>query len=334
MDDIKLQKVILGPDWIDLSFGEPHVVMEALHAQLNRVSASFKMPDIFEMKQWTYQPANGTPELTKLLEEKYDAKVVVTNGAKQALAATLYSFKQRGVNSIHFDSPYYPANPSLVKSAGLIRAPYAEADSYLITTPNNPDGKLTHIPKIIECRAKAPTIHDAAYYTNIYLPEGEQTIPLGHVQVFSASKMYGLSGLRIGYAVCHNEDYYKDIVNFIELNTAGVSAPSQELMLRVETFFKKNPKYYDEFVKEARFSIKGSREELKNLDPEVLTVEPCDSNSMFAWCKIGPKLNYKAAKVHILEGTLFGKPGYMRINIAHSHLVIREAVKRLNEHKI
>jgi bifunctional pyridoxal-dependent enzyme with beta-cystathionase and maltose regulon repressor activities len=55
---------------------------------------------------------------------------------------------------------------------------------------------------------------------------------------------------------------------------------------------------------------------------------------MFGWFKRGPKLDNKTAKVHILDGSLFGAPGMMRMNIAHPPEVIREAVERLNKHKI
>ena len=57
MDDAKLQKLNLGPDWIDLSFGEPKVVMDCLFKQLNRVGSSFKMPDLYDLPTWEYQPA-------------------------------------------------------------------------------------------------------------------------------------------------------------------------------------------------------------------------------------------------------------------------------------
>lgn len=334
IDDTRLQKVILGPDWIDLSFGEPKVVMAALHRQLNRFGSPFKMPTLSDLNSWEYQPAAGKPDLVKILEDKYDARVVVCNGAKQALSASLYAFKQSGATNIYYNTPFYPANPSLTQHAGLPWCDKDLATSYLITSPNNPDGQnLTNV-ELINWQHRGPMIHDAAYYTEVYLPDGEIPIPLGSVQVFSMSKMYGLSGLRIGYAVIHNDKYYKDIVNYIELTTAGVSAASQDIACDIETFFIGNPSYYREFIREARASIASSREELKGLDPEVLELIPCQSNSMFGWFKKGPRLDNKAAKVHILDGTLFGAPGMMRMNIAHPPEVIREAVKRLNEHKI
>lgn len=333
-NDAKLQKILLGPDWIDLSFGEPKVVMNALFRQLNRFGDPFKMPTLYDLPKWEYQPAAGSPDLVKILEKKYDERVIVCNGAKQALAAAMYAFKQRGYNDIFFEWPYYPANPGLAESVGLTWSPEDKASSLLITSPNNPDGRNHSNLDLINWRCKGPMIHDAAYYTDIYLPDDQMTLPMGDIQVFSMSKMYGLSGLRIGYAVCHNEKYYTDMVNYIEMTTAGVSTASQDIARNIEMFFRDNPSYLKEFNREARASIASARKELDRLDPDVLEMVPCQSNSMFGWFRAGPALDAKAAKVYILPGELFGQPGYMRMNIAHPPEVIREAVDRLNKHKI
>lgn len=334
MSDAKLQKVTLGPDWIDLSFGEPKVVMQALFRQLNRFGSPVFMPTLYDLPQWEYQPAAGKPDLVKILEEKHDARVVIANGAKQALAAAIYAFKQHGFSRVDYQRPYYPANPSLISSVGSSSSGQGTADCYISTSPNNPDGNYITSLEIINTRCKGPTIHDAAYYTEIYLPDNEIPLPLGDIQVFSISKMYGLSGLRVGYAVCHNEKYYQDMVDYIEMTTAGVSAASQDIVRNIELFFQENPLYYKEFCQEARQAIKDARAELLLLDKDVLELMPCQSNSMFGWFKAGPALDYNAAKVYLLPGELFGTPGMIRMNIAHPPEIIREAVSRLNKSKI
>lgn len=334
-NDAKLQKLQLGPDWIDLSFGEPKVVMQALFRQINRFGDPFKMPTIHDLPKWEYQPAAGKPDLIKVLEEKYHEKVVVCNGAKQALAAAIYAFKRAGNSRLYYQRPFYPANPSIAESVGMSTCDNeSDSDCSLLTSPNNPDGLYLSSGTIIGSQCRKPTIHDAAYYTDIYIPDGEITLPMGQIQVYSMSKMYGLSGLRIGYAVVHSERYYADMVNYIEMTTAGVSTASQDIARNIELFFRDNPSYYKEFCREARASIASARKELDRLDPDVLEMVPCQTNSMFGWFKAGPALDAKAAKVYILPGELFGQPGMMRMNIAHPPEVIREAVDRLNKHKI
>lgn len=333
MSDAKLQKVILGPDWIDMSFGEPKVVASALYRQLNCVSTSFKMPEIKDLRSWEYPPASGKPELVKLLEDRHGARVVVTSGGKQALDSALRALHAFGSERIYYDVPYYPANPGFISSAGLLGVEKSQADCFLITSPNNPDGKNYSNIELLNFAAMKPTIHDAAYYTDIYLPDNQIPIDIGDMQVFSISKMYGLSGLRVGYVVVHNDKYYDCIRDHIETTTAGVSTVSQDIVKNVELFFKERPEALREFNMESRRSIADARASLSGLDPDVLELVNSDANSMFAWFKKGPLLDNKAAKVHILDGSIFGQPGMMRMNIALPVHLVKEAVDRLNLNK-
>jgi len=337
--DAKLQKLNLGPDWIDLSFGEPKVVAMSLRRQLNRFGTPFKMPTFEDMGKWEYQPAAGNLELTQFLEKKYDAKVVVCNGAKQALTAACNTMASKvksnriGPASIYYGIPYYPANP--IATDKFYRIDDKDiADCLLITSPNNPDGKNYTNSQLVDMQTRKPMIHDAAYYSPIYLPYDQFPIPLGRVQIYSMSKSYGISGLRIGYAVCHDESYYQPIVDYMEETTAGVSAASQQVALNIETFFAENPGCKLEFEQDAREEIADARMELEMIDKDVMTLVPCSHNSMFVWAKAGPALDYNAAKVYILQGELFGQPGMVRLNIAHPAEIIREAVRRLNASKI
>lgn len=334
MGDAKLQKVILGPDWIDMSFGEPKVVTQALFKQLNCVGTSFKMPVMHDLLKWEYPPASGKPDLVKLLEDKHGARVVVTSGGKQALDSALRALYICGGRHIYYDVPYYPANPGFIKSAGLLGVEESQADCFLITSPNNPDGKNYTNVELLNFASMKPTIHDAAYYTDIYLPDGQIPIDIGDMQVFSISKMYGLSGLRVGYVVVHNNIYYDHVRNYIETSTAGVSTASQDIVRNVEMFFKQNPAALTAFQREARSAIALSRSALNNLDPEVLELVESDANSMFAWFKAGPLLDAKSAKVYVLDGNLFGKPGMIRMNIALPFDLVKEAVERLNANKL
>jgi len=333
MSDAKLQKLILGPDWIDMSFGEPKVIASALYRQLNCVGTSFKMPEMKDLRSWEYPPASGKPDLVNLLEDRHGARVVVTSGGKQALDSALRALHIHGGRNIYYDIPFYPANPGFINSAGLLGVERSQADCFLITSPNNPDGKNYSNVELLNFAATGPTIHDAAYYTDIYLPDGQVPIDIGDMQVFSISKMYGLSGLRVGYVVVHNDKYYDCIRDHIETTTAGVSTVSQDIVRNVELFFKERPDALKRFHQESRKAIADARSILNGLDKDVLQLVNSDANSMFAWFKAGPLLDNKAAKVHILDGSIFGQPGMMRMNIALPVHLVQDAVDRLNANK-
>jgi aspartate/methionine/tyrosine aminotransferase len=331
MNDAKLQKINLPSDFIDLSFGEPFIVANACRNNLT-LGNGFKDPLYSGLHNCQYQLAQGAPKLTSLLQEKYGAKVVVTNGAKHGLAAILYALKKNGHDSIHYESPYYPANPSLLSFANLSKDQYfTNSRAMLITSPNNPDGN-NHTNMFMKVMTNEHyVIHDAAYYTPIYLPEHQTPEALGHIQLYSMSKMYGFSGLRVGYVVCHDEVLFQDIVDYVELTTAGVSIASQDIAYNLETFFAKNPNNLNEFEQEAREAIKVNRSLLSQLDPEVISFQECMSNSMFGWGRKGPKLDYMNKKVYILDGSLFGDDAMVRMNLAVPYDALKEAIDRLNK---
>lgn len=332
---MRLARVDLGPGWIDLGYGEPIAIQEILR---NYISPGC-LPDNATLLNSQYQPPQGMKNLVDFLETKYQAKVVITNGAKQGIAAAMYALKKMGHESCMMHKPYWTSTPGLITDQGLavhyLGDPGVSSRALFVTSPNNPDGKEISPANMVQVTADAKTegiklIHDAAYYTPIYMQEPSAD-KVGDVQIHSFAKMWGLSGLRIGYVVCHDESFLPGVAEFVEKSCSGVSTASQQVALAVETHFTSNPEALASFYAACRTAIAASRAELTRVLPDVLEVMPCASNSMFAWCKAGPKLDWRAAKVNMIPGELFGQPGFVRLNIAMPSDLIKIAVNRLNE---
>jgi len=335
-NEMRLARVDMGPGWIDLGYGEPVVIQKILHQILDRVPIA--LPTGKDLLNSQYQPPKGMQRLVDFLEKKYGAKVVVTNGAKQGIAAVMYALKKMGHNACTMHRPYWTSTPNLIQTQGLdvkfLDEPNSATGALLLTAPNNPDGmdfSQAQLKQMTE-DAKAngvKLIHDAAYYSMIYSMD-VPAIPVGDVQIYSFAKMYGLSGLRIGYVVCRDESFVQYVTEFVEKSCSGVSTASQEMALTIETHFANNPKEYELFVTLCRGAIAESASMMNALDPEVLEVQWPKCNSMFGWAKVGPKFDAKAAKVNMIDGDLFGKPGYVRFNLAVDSDLIKTAVDRLN----
>jgi aspartate/methionine/tyrosine aminotransferase len=267
--------------------------------------------------------------------------VVITNGAKQGIAATLYALKKMGHKGIAIHKPYWVSTPTLIGDSGLY-IEYAGDDckssAFMLTSPNNPDGKELTKEQIVDLdnsakQSNLALIHDAAYYTPIYMQNPADCIRFGDVQIYSAAKMYGVSGLRVGYVVCHNPAYEAYVQEYVERTTSGVSVLSQKAVLQIEEHFKDSPASRGAFEQEARAAISAARQELMAIHGDVLVLpdNASTATSMFLWAKPGPKLNGPAAKVHFLNGSIFGDASMVRINVAVPAEVMREAVRRLNQ---
>lgn len=65
---------------------------------------------------------------------------------------------------------------------------------------------------------------------------------------------------------------------------------------------------------------------------EILEVDSNLENSagMFGWFKVGPKADFSKYKINTIDGSLFGVPGMVRMNLAFSKDRMEEIVRRLN----
>lgn len=331
MDYCLSSKPKLSPDYIDFSVGEATIIKEALFQAFPIFSSS-----LCHLNDKTcYPPLNGYAPLVKLLEDTYQAPVIITTGAKQALGAVFYSLHKLGKKTLGQYNPHWPLIEPLANHCGLsVKNGY---DCYLAIAPNNPDGYLPDSNTlstiaINHTRLNIPFIHDAVYYTDVYMPRGYNLAPIGDVQIFSASKMFGLSGLRLGWAVVHNHDYYNLIQDYIEMTTVGVSIASQDFLLKLLQEIRNEPVKNKAFVDGAREKLYIAKALMKTIRPDVLDVPAniTDIPGIFAWCGVGKKCNFDKAKIHTVSGELFGDKSKVRLNLGLPTSVLLKAIERLN----
>lgn len=334
MSDFLLAKPQLPPDWIDCSVGEPHIVRDIL---LNIFDVSnYEMPQPEHC--WEYPVPTGFQPLVKLLEDKHKAPVIITNGAKQALGASFHALRRMGKKKLGMRTPYWALIPPLVKMHGLEPlTSYVGADCNLLLLPNNPDGFSSRADVVQgfsnNCKEKGvPLIHDAAYYTHTYLPSDHPLDSVGDIQIYSISKMLGLSGLRIGYVVCKNVEFYKYIQEYMEAMTVGVSVVSQIFLYDLMNKMNSYPELTNQFEDLSFQALQNSKGVVKKIRPDVLEV-PLDIDStpgMFGWFKVGAAANFTESKINLIDGALFGVPEMVRMNLGFNTEKMEEIVRRLN----
>jgi aspartate/methionine/tyrosine aminotransferase len=214
---------------IDAATGEATIVRDALLStfDLDKEAFSIRLDD----ERCEYPTPNGIKSLVKLLEDKYQAPVIITNGAKQGLSAAFFACIKLGITTYNMRTPYWSMFLPLADHHGL-KFVETEYGMHLLVMPSNPDGftlDYNYIQYLTQYHKSLgiAVIHDAVYFSHTYLPTDYKLGPLGDVQIYSLSKLTGLAGLRIGYVVCHNPKFYDHIINYQEMSTVGVSTFSQ-----------------------------------------------------------------------------------------------------------
>lgn len=348
MSNMLLAKPKLPEGWIDLSVGEPRLVRSCLEKYVEIESGNVSNVS------WDYPDPQGYKPLVDYLQNKHKAPVVITNGAKQGLAACFSALAQKRITKLGMKSPYWALIPPLADSFGL-KSVFVDANinytslkchaldfaqqrahnAYLLLAPNNPDGSCNSYDALKEIYADyydsaIPFIHDAAYFTNSYLPFNYQVGPLGDMQIFSISKMYGLSGLRLGYVVCHDEEFFDPIKEFIETDTVGVSSISQYMLYNL---ISNEKNFQNDFERDVRNSLIEAKNIVKEIPSSVLEIPDniLDINGMFLWAKCNNRKIFKDLKINIADGINFGNSEYIRINLAVGNDILKKVADDLKK---
>ncbi len=222
-----------GKPLIHLGGGEP--VFPAPEAAVKAIVAKA------ETRKIKYTPSSGTPELkeavVKYTLDNYGKKVgpeniIISAGAKQALYNFLLSVVNPG-DEVVFPAPYWVSYPEMVKMAGgtpvivrpskglqitaseLAAAVTDKTKAILLNSPNNPSGLIFDAP-FIEAVVKLAEekniflLMDDIYHKLVFdgkiCPNPYDYSVKGQNLVIAngVSKLYGLTGLRIGWAVSEN----------------------------------------------------------------------------------------------------------------------------------
>lgn len=326
---------VLPAGVIDVSVGEPHLVRRALTEVFDlEKNLHWFHPTLDDM---SYPSPAGWGRLVGYLEEIHGSPVVVTNGAKQGLAACLFALREMGWKGVSMRRPYWALVPPLVEEVGMeclfLSSPGIPE---LCLAPNNPDGHLPDMKATeAECRARGSLlVHDAAYYTHCYLPRSIDLVKVGDAQVYSVSKMLGLSGLRLGYVVCPHPGMYRLVRKYMEMMTVGVGVAGQKVLYwLMHDVMGSRPDLVTEFEDRCRDELRRNKSLCLGINPEVLGVDPQieDTHGMFGWFQVGPRFDAGVAGLRIVSGELFGAPGCVRFNLAFDHERMIEIVKKLNE---
>ncbi|CAN7040493.1 hypothetical protein BRARA_B01919 [Brassica rapa] len=187
------------------------------------------------------------PELAEAIKELHgavgnaateDRYIVVGTGSTQLCQAAVHalSLLAGGTEpvSVVAAAPYYS---TYVEETTYVRSGMYkwEGDAWrfdkkgpfieLVTSPNNPDGTIRETVVNRPDDEEAKVIHDFAYYWPHYTPV---THCQDHdIMLFTFSKITGHAGSRIGWALVKDKEVAKKMVEYIIVNSIGVSKESQ-----------------------------------------------------------------------------------------------------------
>jgi aspartate/methionine/tyrosine aminotransferase len=293
----------------------------------------------------TYPQVGGEDQLKEQLHRLYPQYqyVVVTNGCKQAIEAAFYAFRKVEMRDrVFHHTPYWPSYPTLAANRGLQfnTVSHREMTIFVATSPNNPDGtELPANPLWKKYRygiGPVWDLWDAAYAHPMY---GYQGVPPEHrVAVFSAAKLLGLSGLRVGWLCTNDQKLAEKAAYFVEITTSGVSVSSQVTVAAYLRAFS-DPNQMMKLTDlgfEARAALMTNGDLFySNIGHLVSGTRgvPASGQGMFAWFKArNPEVfdrALKQAKVKVVTGDACGEkePGWYRMSMGQMPEYTEQALR-------
>jgi histidinol-phosphate aminotransferase len=313
-----------GGDLVKLASNEtpwaPHpAVLEAIGAAAGSLN---RYPD----------PA-GT-QLRKRLAERYDTnpeRIAVGNGSCDILLGAAQALLEPGAELV-YAWPSFSMYPHLAALTGaraitvpltddaqhdleaMLREITAATRSCLVCNPNNPTGTALPLPLIEDFAAELPRhvalIVDEAYVEFNMLQDPDESLDLlkrnnNVVLLRTFSKVYGLCGLRIGYALC--PESFREAVDRIR-QPFSVNALAQAAAAEALT-------HQDEVARRVERTIVERLHVESELEERGLAVTPSQAN--FSWVAVEDEdavvNGLESRGVIVRGGAALGDPGHMRV---------------------
>jgi aspartate aminotransferase len=301
-------------------------------------------------------------------EEHYDRivapeNVIVSSGAKQSLMVALHAILDPK-DEVIFPVPYWVSYPEMVKLAGGVPIPVEASDgtfrpsfqdiaqavgSYtkciILNSPNNPSGAMysdDFVAKIVDLCARKDIwlfmddtynrlVFDGRKPTNVYEFSKQDIEESKLLVVNCVSKMYAMTGFRIGWGV-GNRELIKAMGNIQSQQTSGPAAPSQWAAVGALNG-----------VQNSIEALRGTLENNRNVlvarllaIPGVKVVKPAGTFYTFpdfsAYDKNSQRLaNYllETVRVVVVPGKDFGMEGHLRVSFCGAQRDIREGLERI-----
>lgn len=350
------------PETIHLEVGEPdfptpeHVVEAAYEAA--------------RAGRTRYAPNAGLPELREALADKvirrngYEARpdqVVVTQGGVQALYLVLLALLEPG-DEVLLPDPAWPDFRMIAHLLGARVLPYplvAEGDflpriedlerlmtprtrAILVNSPSNPLGAV--VPReLVEtlltfARQRglwfiSDEVYDEVVFDDVFVSAGAVADPSDRlVSVYSFSKVYAMTGWRVGYLVAPT-DMAKLLTGMQEPIISCVNTPAQMAALAAVS----GPQ---EVVRKMRDAYQARRDELlATLDHEGLPSSR-PSGAFYVWTDVSeanvPSMDLARSLIEhehlgVAPGSAFGDlgEGYVRLSLASSREDLLDGASRL-----
>ncbi len=314
-----------------------------------------------------YSPNAGLPALREIIASQYEPtasadEICVTCGAQEALYVVCHTLLDRGDQAL-VPNPGFLAYPNLVRMAGgspieypmplhsgerfdieaLRRLISNRTRLMIVNSPSNPNGYCLKESELAEiaglCASNGIIIVSDEVYRELYFgkqrPSGVRAVWQDCVTISSVSKMFSMTGWRLGWAAAprHMMPAFTRVHQYLTTCAPVISQQATLTLLQHPA----TPEYLSDMRKELKKRRDMLSWVLRNL-PEWHVNPP--NAGLFLFAQVAPDWQESPAEIMLekyqilsVPGNAFGSRGrgFLRLSFAAAQDAIKRAGERLNQ---
>mmetsp|Transcript_32146 Transcript_32146/g.44051 ORF Transcript_32146/g.44051 Transcript_32146/m.44051 type:complete len:442 (-) Transcript_32146:54-1379(-) len=269
--------------------------------------------------------------------------LVLAHGATHLMNAAIDAYSNSVGQSLEIvaSRPYYYLIPGVARVAAgatgfepsdTISPGITSGKGYMeiITVPRNPDGAMNSTPT----SPASSLLYDNVFLWPSFVDQDSITPLDDDMNVFSLSKLAGLSGCRLGWAFVKDADIANGMGDYIYYSTHGITVDAQYRAYNVLKQIADDQGQMFQYVKDqlasrwdwsvaafannSHYVIAGAH------GFPVMWVNCLDFNGTE-----GCVSTFEAVGIEVRDGGEFGTPGYVRLNMMVHSITWSEVQKRL-----
>tara|TARA_R100000951_G_scaffold7705_1_gene7198 strand:- start:8587 stop:9570 length:984 start_codon:yes stop_codon:yes gene_type:complete len=317
-------------EYFDFGWGEPFCVREALKHYYKR--KTFRPIDIDSMG---YAPDAGNLELLAITRQFIKETtgidyrhILITNGTTGALNVVLRALAKAEGKEVCYTHRYnFPYYSEIIEKNGFVQKMglYKEHERNLspdnvlgiVDSPSNPEGDL-----LAYSDHKNNIIWDSVYHNHVFINQIPMK-PDHRVNCGSYSKVFGLTGARIGWIATNDTADFELFKKENTYETCTVSCIGQEFIIDII-----NNTDLANFMRSAKYRVNNNRELFDKI-AYLFDGQAVPENGMFfaAWATpYSIKLLDKLGVLYVKMDE-DGKNQYLRFNLAQTNEITKKAIK-------
>ena len=236
-------------------------------------------------------PGNGATEIIYLLMKSIDKRIAIMNPT--------FSEYERGARLNNLEVINFSLDESNEFEINLnkIKENIDKFDSLFVCNPNNPNGKVKNLEKLLEIIVDNNKLLIVDETFMEFVEQEEKYSLVKYIESYpnlfilkAVTKFFGLPGLRLGYGLTSNKEIIKKIYNYKEPWTINSFADTlSNYIFKDKKYIKDSKKYY---IDERKFMISKLR--------SINSIQVYDTDTNFILIRLNNK-DAKEIKVELLK---------------------------------